>query len=147
MRGDTGFLLHPLNGTPWCAQCAPIGILSDGKTHVLPNLGSGSIIDTECTGVDDVTFSLWAWEDCYAMKPRKRIRKADAKIRIKEIWSLGTEERGRPIDADTLHSFLRRFLPYLLTFRCDSRGSVGHLATERTLRDWVMEWEDEIPDD
>ena len=90
-----------------------------------------------------MTFSLWAWEDCYAMKPRKRIREADAKTRIKEIWSLGTQKRGRPIDADTLHSFL----PYLLTFRCDSRGSVGHLATERTLRDWVMEWEDEIPDD
>ena len=92
MVRDTDVLPHPRNGTPWCRRCAPIGLLRDGKTHVLPNLGPGYIIDAECTGVDDVALSLWAWEDCYAMKPRKRIRKADAKVRIKEIWSLGTEE-------------------------------------------------------
>ena len=78
---------------------------------------------------------LDAWLDCYEMKPKRRIKLADAKREIQRAWeNWEGDKEGR----DAIRSFygwLWRFRPFFLTFR-------GKRDPWWRVHSWIVQYED-----
>ncbi|SPB14878.1 hypothetical protein NOV72_02109 [Caballeronia novacaledonica] len=79
--------------------------------------------------------SLDAWLDCYEMKPKKRIRKDDAKAEVQRAWALwdGDKTTGQPMFL--FYLWLARQRPYFLTFR--AKGDPW-----QAVHSWLIQYED-----
>jgi len=118
-----------INGERWCSWCAAIRQTPSGTTYIeRPSPGRM----TEGGLPDD---PLDAWLDCYETKPKKRIRKDDAKAEIQRAWALwaGEKTTGQPMFLFFL--WLTRHRPYFLTFR--AKGDPW-----QTVHSWLIQYED-----
>ena len=117
-------------GKAWCARCARIKRTKRGMALVeQPSPG----LLTE-GAIDDV---LEAWQDCYDMKPKRRINKADAKGEIQRAWA---RWNGDKTASEAMHMFfvwLCRHRPYFLTFRS------GRIKADpwQEIQSWLLEYE------
>ena len=63
--------------------------------------------------------ALAAWQDCYSMAPKHRIKKEQAKAEIQRAWTMWDGDKSS-LEKAMLSFFLwaEKFRPYFLTFRC-----------------------------
>lgn len=62
------------------------------------------------------TEPLDVWIDCYEMKPKRRIKKEQAKDEIQRAWSLWNEDKDGREAMFAFFGWLQRYRPYFLTF-------------------------------
>ena len=97
-------------GIWWCAVCASIGEVPSGGRFV-SQPSPGRMI--ERTHEEP----LEAWQDCYTMKPKKRILKAKAKAEIQRTWKMWDGDKNNNASMLLFFGWVQRFRPYFLTFR------------------------------
>ncbi|SAL06090.1 hypothetical protein AWB67_06821 [Caballeronia terrestris] len=81
--------------------------------------------------VDD---PLAAWMDCYCMKPKKRIKKRDAKDEIQRAWAKWDGDKTGP--QLLFYTWLQRQRPYFLTFTERGNGDQW-----QTVKSWIDQYE------
>ncbi|WP_146149984.1 hypothetical protein [Caballeronia novacaledonica] len=118
-----------IDGERWCSWCAAIRQTPSGAMYI-ERPSPGRMTDG---GLPDD--SLDAWLDCYEMKPKKRIRKDDAKAEVQRAWALwdGDKTTGQPMFL--FYLWLARQRPYFLTFR--AKGDPW-----QAVHSWLIQYED-----
>jgi hypothetical protein len=61
---------------------------------------------------------LFAWQDCYPMVPKRRIKVKDAKLEIQRAWMMWDGDKSAGQAMFIFYAWLTRYRPYFLTFRC-----------------------------
>ncbi len=111
----------------WCARCARIWQTFNGSVCVgQPSPGlmtKGSIVDP-----------LDAWIDCFEMKPKRRIKVAEANREIQRAWAMWDGDKATSESMFMFFGWLQRFRPYFLTFR--SRGDPW-----QRVHVWLLQYE------
>jgi len=93
----------------WCSSCADIKKLNGGETYVsMPSPGRMT------NGEYNI---LTTWQDCYSMKPKKKILKKQAKNEITRAWDLWEEDKTQDLSMFFFFGWLTKYRPYFLTFR------------------------------
>jgi hypothetical protein len=64
------------------------------------------------------TDPLHAWEDCYVMTPKRRIKVHEAKREIQRAWVMWDGDKSASQSMLMFFGWLSRHRPYFLTFRC-----------------------------
>jgi len=77
---------------------------------------------------------LDAWRDCYDMKPKRRIKKDEAKREIQRAWAMRGDDSGGSEDMFAFFGWLQRHRPFFLTFR-DSGDPW------QTVHSWLLQFE------
>jgi hypothetical protein len=125
--GPDGVETVPFLGQEWCTKCAAIREYSDGAKYVLqPSPG----LMVESTTDDP----LVAWQDCYSMKPKKRILVKEAKAEIQRAWERWEGRKESDHAMFLFFGWLSRHRPYFLTFRV--RGDPW-----QTVHSWLIQYE------
>lgn len=97
----------------WCSYCAAISKTDTGHRFVnIPSPGQMT--------VGPYDNPLRAWQDCYEMKPKKRILIRNAKTEIQRAWSNWSGDKGSDQAMFLFFSWLGQHRPYFLTFRCSN---------------------------
>ncbi|MEX3896372.1 hypothetical protein [Paraburkholderia sp. BR10954] len=76
-----------------------------------------------------------AWQDCYEAKPKKRIRKDNARAEIQRAWSIWDGDKASGHAMFLFYGWLQRHRPYFLTFR--AKGDPW-----QTVHSWLIQYED-----
>lgn len=111
----------------WCSSCAAIGYTHSGSAYV-EQPSPGLMIEGPTSD------PLVAWNDCYSTTPKKRIRKAKAKTEIQRVWANWNGDKSHNSSMFEFYSWLTRFRPYFLTFRCQG-------DPWQTIHSWLLQYE------
>jgi hypothetical protein len=84
-------------------------------------------------GPDDDPLSTW--QDCYVMKPKRRIRKDAAKAEVQRAWALWDGDKTGGQSMFFFFLWLARHRPYFLTFRVTG-------DPWQTIHSWLIQYED-----
>ncbi|MFT5085374.1 MAG: hypothetical protein ACI9Y1_003433 [Lentisphaeria bacterium] len=114
-------------GTSWYRHCSKIQATSGGVEFV-PLSSPGRMTDVNRNDPLD------AWQDCYEMKPKKRILKKKAKEEILRTWALWDGDKSAVEAKFRFFGWLNRHRPYFLTFR--ERGDPW-----QTVHCWLIQYE------
>ena len=63
---------------------------------------------------------LNAWNDCYVMNPKRRIKVDEARREIQRAWAMWDGDKDARESMLMFFGWLHRFRPYFLTFRIRS---------------------------
>lgn len=115
----------------WCSYCAAIIEIGDGKKIVNQPSPGRMVESVYCD-------PLGAWQDCYLMRPRKRILVKQAKVEIQRAWkNWDGDKTGENPVLFRFFPWLEQYRPYFLTFR--SKGDLYQRVSW-----WVTEYEDDL---
>lgn len=106
----------------WCSYCA----CTDGRYLKTPTPGKM---------VSKPVNVLAAWQDCYDMKPEKRILRKDARVEIQRAWEQWDGDKSSSMAKLEFFGWLQTYRPYFLTFR-------GGSDKWQRVKYWVIEYED-----
>ncbi len=109
--GSNGVSAVNYLGHKWCARCANVTLVSDSKFCV-EQPSPGRMVN------GPVGDPLIAWEDCFQMKPKQRIKVKEARLEIQRAWVRWDGDKRTPQSMFLFYGWLSRFRPYFLTFRC-----------------------------
>lgn len=127
---------HPISSMEilWCSHCAAIIETGDGK-KIVNHPSPGYMVESVYCP------PLGAWQDCYLMRPKKRILVKHAKFEIQRAWKNwdGDKTGENPI-LFRFFPWLQQHRPYFLTFR--SKGDLYQRVSW-----WVTEYEDALRDE
>lgn len=96
--------------TEWCAQCAKVKRIP-GYPIVVSQPSPGRMSE------DPTPHPIDVWVDCFEMKPKGRIKVADAKVAIAHSWRSWSGDKSTREAMLLFFAWLKRHHPYLLTFR------------------------------
>ena len=111
----------------WCGRCARV---------IRPSVREGFVLQpspgrmTRGSSIDP----LDAWRDCYDMKPKRRIKKGEAKREIQRAWTMRSDDNGGSEAMFAFFAWLKRNRPYFLTFRY--RGDLW-----QTVHSWLLQFQ------
>ncbi len=115
-------------GSAWCTICASVRRTPSGPTFV-DQPSPGAMYES---AADD---ALAAWQDCYSMKPKQRIKKDQAKAEIQRAWAMWDGDKSDSESAMFMFlGWAGKFRPYFLTFRC--KGDPW-----QTIHSWLIQAE------
>jgi len=126
--GPNGVETVSFLGIAWCTRCARVAESLDGSDLVLQP-SPGRMTDSETIN------ELDAWIDCFEMKPKRRIKRADARDEIQRAWAMWKGDKSSDQSMLLFFGWLRRFRPYFLTFR--ETGDAW-----QTVHSWLIRYED-----
>lgn len=121
------------DGKRYCSWCAAVRESPSGCMSVqLPS--PGCMTDS---GSDD---PLAAWNDCYNVKPKKRILKEVAKAEVQRAWRDWSGDKRSSAAKPLFYSWLCRHRPYFMTFRTSG-------DRWQDIMSWIVQCQDGRTDD
>lgn len=96
----------------WCPFCTHFGTSYDGLKFV-KHPSPGALIEKK---YDSIFNSI---QDCFVLKPKKRILKKNARLEILRLWSERVCNKQNHAQKMIFYNWLNCNRPYLLTFRCN----------------------------
>ena len=125
---------HPISsgGILWCSYCAATIETDDGKKIVNCPSPGRMIESVHCD-------PLGAWQDCYSIRPKKRILKKHAKLEIQRAWRNWDGNKTTSVPMLAFFAWLQRHRPYFLTFR-------EKADLYQRVKCWLIEYEDNLQD-
>lgn len=94
----------------WCARCARVEYTHEQRAYVRQPSPGRMVIGPTNDPLD-------IWMDCYKMKPKNRIKVAEAKHEIQRAWVMWDGDKDASGAKLIFFGWLRRMRPYFLTFR------------------------------
>ncbi len=125
--GKNGVETFEYKGESWCSSCAKIVETESGLKFVDMN-SPGLMIDQKNPDALDI------WLDCYSPSAKQRILKKKAKEEIVRAWELWDGDKHDGQAKFVFFSWLTRYRPYFLTFRCQD-------SLWQTVHCWLIQYE------
>ena len=111
-------------GIEWCSLCAAIGKTADSGNYV-SQPSPGRMFESPPRDPLD------AWQDCYSMKPKKKISKKWAKEEVQRAWRLWDGDKSGKEAMFIFFGWIQRHRPYFLT--CSFQGDPW-----QTVHSWLL---------